>query len=235
MNKTKNSLYRNLIFGLSTALLLIVVVFGWSARTELSGAVIAAGVVASHETSKSIQHLEGGIIKSINFKDGDYVKAGEVLLKMDNTHSRTRLTLIENRLIELIAEKARLESERDGKKSIEPPDLSFTLANASSLKEAIENQRKLFFSMRKTIKQKKEQLREQISQTELAISGLTAKSEATEKQAKLLRSELQVVSSLTNKGLSSKSRLIAHGAGTRALEWANRRFQSGYRPAQSKN
>ena len=67
------------------ATLLVVVAGGWAANTQINGAVIANGVIKVQSFSKSIQHLEGGLINEILVRDGDHVEAGEVLIKLDES------------------------------------------------------------------------------------------------------------------------------------------------------
>ncbi len=100
-------------FGLWVCAIVVFGFGGWSAFASISGAVVAAGVVATEGQSRAVQHLDGGIIDEILVKDGQAVEAGDVLVRLDATDLRTQLAIIENRLYEALARKARLETERD--------------------------------------------------------------------------------------------------------------------------
>jgi Glycosyl transferase family 41/Biotin-lipoyl like len=71
---------------------IIVIFFGgfgaWAVTAPLHGAVVANGFVRVEGNRKSIQHLDGGIVKELNVKEGDRVKAGDVLIVLDDTQAR---------------------------------------------------------------------------------------------------------------------------------------------------
>ena len=74
---------RYLIFGRLTILLLVIIVGGWSAFSQISGAVIASGTVVVESNAKAVQHIDGGIISEIAVRDGDAVKAGDLMIRLD--------------------------------------------------------------------------------------------------------------------------------------------------------
>ena len=81
---------------------------GWSALAKLDSAVTASGIVAEGTGRKSVQHLEGGIIKEILIREGEHVTAGQVLFRLDPTQAQSNLGLLQNQLDALLAEEARL-------------------------------------------------------------------------------------------------------------------------------
>src|SRR5450432_1545305 len=85
----------------------------WSALAPLGSAVIAAGTVVVDSARKSVQHLEGGIIRQILVRDGDIVEAGQPLVRLDDTIQRNTLDLLRGRLDGDRAYEARLIAERD--------------------------------------------------------------------------------------------------------------------------
>ncbi len=92
---------------------------GWAALAPLDSAAVAPGVIKVAGDRKLIQHLEGGIISELNAANGDIVKAGKVLIKLDNTQARAQLDLVQNRIATREALAARLRAERDGKAEID--------------------------------------------------------------------------------------------------------------------
>ena len=94
---------------------------GWAATTELAGAVVAPGVVVVDFNVKKIQHPTGGIIRELLVHDGDVVKAGQVIVRLDDTQARSNLAIHSKRLDELMARQARDEAERDGADDIAFP------------------------------------------------------------------------------------------------------------------
>src|SRR5689334_15108987 len=60
----------------------------WAVTAPLNGAVVATGVIKVEGNRKSVQHLDGGIVKQMHVKEGDKVKAGDVLITLDDTQAR---------------------------------------------------------------------------------------------------------------------------------------------------
>ncbi|MEM7026217.1 MAG: biotin/lipoyl-binding protein, partial [Pseudomonadota bacterium] len=79
--------------------LVIAAVFGgfgtWAAFAPLSSAAIAPGVVVVDSNRKSVQHLEGGVIREILVRDGDVVEQGEVLLRLDGASVRAAMAALQ--------------------------------------------------------------------------------------------------------------------------------------------
>src|SRR5919205_1069532 len=96
----------------------VVVLFGgfgvWAATTSLSGAVVAAGQVVVESNVKKVQHPTGGIVGEIRVKDGDRVRTGDLLLRLDETVTRASLAMVVKQLDQFEARQARLNAERDG-------------------------------------------------------------------------------------------------------------------------
>lgn len=209
MNPAKRSVRMNEIAGLSIVGLLALCTVGWAAHAELSGAVIAQGLVAAKNNSKEVQHNEGGIIREIYVTEGSVVEAGKLVARLDDTQMKAKLGIIESQLIELSAEHARLEAERDNADRLLPVSVPSEFAAPGTLEQAIAGQTKHFVSLRETILKKKEQLQEQITQIELGVEGTRAKLAATEKQVSLAESELSVLQALKDGGLTTRNRIFA--------------------------
>jgi HlyD family secretion protein len=69
---------------------------GWALTADLSSAAIAQGTVIANSHRKTISHLEGGMLAEMLVKEGDLVKAGQVLLRMDGTMANAQLGQIES-------------------------------------------------------------------------------------------------------------------------------------------
>ncbi len=208
MKSSLKSLYFNVFGGILLIVLLIFVLAGWAANTELSGAVIADGVITAKEDSNNVQHLEGGIVSKINVRDGDYVEKGQILLQLDRTKIVARLHVIEGQQVEQIIEMARLESERDNKEILIVPDFSFQYVEPDMLARTLSGQKKLLNSRQETRNKKKNQLRKQVAQTQSAIAGLKARLESGQKQLEFADEELVILKTLGEKGLAARSRIV---------------------------
>ena len=91
---------------------------GWAAFAPIDGAVYAPGVVTVQTYRKTVQHLEGGIVKDVLVHDGDIVKKGDPLIVLDDAQLRSEYDMNHNQLIAAKAMEARLMAERDDKSSI---------------------------------------------------------------------------------------------------------------------
>ena len=106
-------LARRLLLGLSLIGLLALSCGVWATTTPIAGAVIASGLVVVESNIKKVQHSTGGIVAEIAVKNGDRVKAGDVVLQLDDTQARANLGIVVSQLVQLTGRKARLEAERD--------------------------------------------------------------------------------------------------------------------------
>ena len=115
------SIHRHLAVTAVLAIGLLGGLGGWAATSELAGAVIAPGVLVVESNVKKVQHPVGGVVSELNVKDGDFVHAGDVVAKLDDTQTRANLDIITKQLDELTARKARLDAEKNGDTSVQFP------------------------------------------------------------------------------------------------------------------
>src|SRR6202008_1009022 len=117
-----HGVHRRHVLGVGLASLALVGgVGGWSAATELAGAVIAQGQLVVGSNVKKVQHPTGGVIGELRVKDGDHVKAGDVVVRLDETQARATLGIVAKGLDDLLSKQARLEGERDNLGQIKFP------------------------------------------------------------------------------------------------------------------
>jgi HlyD family secretion protein len=107
------SIQRYMIAGMIMFGLVTMGIGGWAATSQLSGAVIGQGVVVVDSSVKKVQHAAGGIVGELRVREGDRVKAGDILIRLDETQTLANATIVTKSLDELLARPARLEAERD--------------------------------------------------------------------------------------------------------------------------
>jgi HlyD family secretion protein len=206
---TRRSMRRHIVAAIVIISVLIVGVGGWGATAVISGAVVASGSLVVDSNVKKVQHLTGGIVGELRVRDGDRVRAGDIVVRLDETVTRANLAIITKGLDELMARKARLESERDGSDTITFPAQLFAGAGDPDRAAVMDSERKLF-NLRKTARSgQKAQLQERIAQLQEEISGLTAQQNAKTKEMGLIERELAGVRELWKQNLVQLNRLTA--------------------------
>jgi HlyD family secretion protein len=158
---------------------------------------------------KKVQHPTGGIVGELRVRDGDRVHAGDIVVRLDETVTRANLAIVTKGLDELMARKARLESERDGWETIVFPAQLVAGASDPDRAAAMDSERKLF-NLRKTARSgQKAQLSERVAQLGEEITGLAAQQNSKTKEIALLERELAGVRDLWKQNLVQLSRLTA--------------------------
>src|SRR5450759_2018699 len=109
------------LFGLAIIFLLVGGIGGWASITQLAGAVIAPGSVVVESSVKKVQHPTGGVVGEILVKEGDSVEEGQIVMRLDDTVTRSTLGVVRSQLDENTVREARLLAERDGADAIEFP------------------------------------------------------------------------------------------------------------------
>jgi HlyD family secretion protein len=203
------SIRRHVTAGTILVVVLLFGVGGWASTAEISGALIAPGSVVVDSNVKKVQHPTGGVVGELFVRDGDHVKEGDILIRLDETVTQANLAIVTKGLTELYARKARLAAERDGADSVAvPPELADNV-NDPEVKDALASERKLFDLRRQDRLGQKQQLQERITQLQQEISGLAAQQDAKDKEVALIEQELQGVRDLYAKNLVQLNRLTS--------------------------
>ena len=182
---------------------------GWAAVTPLGGAVVASGVVTTEGNKKTIQHLEGGIVKEILIREGQHVEAGETIIRLDDTSPGANLEIFRNQLYATVARDARLEAELTGSPDVQFPDELTTVSDDVIAAKAIEDQRSQFKERRASLEGQVSILLSRAEQLRQEIEGLDQQRKANEQQIKFINDELVDVRGLYEKSLVSKTRWLA--------------------------
>jgi HlyD family secretion protein len=206
-----HSIQRHLIGGAAIVAFILFGIGSWAATMDLEGAVVAAGSLVVDSSVKKVQHLSGGIVKEIRVREGDHVKAGDILVRLDETQTKAANAVVSKNLEELIAQQARLEAERDGADYIDLPATitEHAIGSNSDAARTMIAEQKLFEIRRQAREGKKAQLRERISQLKEEIHGYIGQTAAKEREIELINKELEGVRELRNKNLVPMNRLTA--------------------------
>ncbi|KZY30859.1 RTX toxin [Roseovarius sp. HI0049] len=192
-------------------LFLLVGGFGtWAGVTTISGAIIAPGRIEVDQNRQVVQHPDGGVVAAIEVDEGDRVKAGDVLIRLDETALASKLAITENELFEIMARRGRLEAERDESGEITfDPLLVEVAAERKDVLGLMQGQTRLMEARSESIAQEIDQLEKRRGQIANQIEGITAQETALQRQLELIESELKDQQSLLDRGLAQATRVLA--------------------------
>jgi len=207
LRDAQHSIRMHLIIGLLIVVVLAGGLGGWAATAQISGALIAPGSVVVESNVKKVQHPTGGVVGEVLARDGDLVKAGQVVVRLDDTVTKASLAIVTKNLDGLWARAARLQAEQQGLDKIVFPKMLLDRADDPDVKVVIASETKLF-EVRVTGRVgQKAQLRERVAQLNEEIGGLTAQEKAKDKEISLVEKELVGVRELYDKHLVQLTRL----------------------------
>ena len=164
-------------------------IFGtWAAMAPLASGAIASGTVSPSSSRKVIQHLEGGIIRTIHVHEGQTVKAGDPLVTLESVQAQAKVTAERQQWLRLLVSRARLEALSNTAEALTIPPQAAALADVD-LQSFVANEQHLFETQRdfqvqqsEIAGRKKEQLQSQITALEASNKGIAAQIEIVEKQ-----------------------------------------------------
>src|SRR5262249_40272487 len=146
----------------------------WSVLAPLGSAAIASGTIVVDSARKSVQHLEGGIVKKILVRDGDRVEAGQPLVQLDEALLGNSLDLVQGRLDADRAHEPRLIAEREGKSAVSfPPELLERAKTSAAVGEMLTGQAGIFQARRDSLAGQVSILENRIGQSKQQIEGLS--------------------------------------------------------------
>lgn len=183
---------------------------GWAYLAPLDSAAIAPGVVSVDTNRKTVQHLEGGIVREILVRDGDRVSVDQPLMILDRTRAEASLELVLSRRRVAAALAARLEAERDQSDTVRFPDwLVAEVEEGRAQRSILDAQTAIFRARRKALDGQASILEQRIAQVKEEVAGLKGLIVAEDRQLSLIGQEVGDVQSLFDRQLTPKSRLLA--------------------------
>ena len=202
------ALGRLLFAGAGIVVALIFGFGGWAAATNIGGAVIASGTVVVDSNSKKVQHPTGGVVGEIKVKDGDVVREGDLLVRLDETVTRANLAVITKQLDQLAIRQARLRAERDNAVFDIPPSLLRRL-DEPEVAEMVHDEGALFQNRKTSREGQKSQLKERVEQLREEVKGLVGQQKAKDKEIQLVKIELAGQTELWDKKLMALTKYTA--------------------------
>jgi membrane fusion protein, epimerase transport system len=195
-------------FGLAVMVLFFGGLGGWAAYAPLNGAVVAPGVVKVEGNRKTIQHLDGGIVKELRVKEGDRVEAGQTVIVLDNTQQRAAVTMLTQQHDAYRAQQARLLAERDEAPNIAfPPDL-LARRDQPAVAAILDGEAKQFAVRRTALAGQVAVLKQRIEQLQEQIGAAQAQETSQKEQLVLIREQLKDQRYLMERGLTQRPRVL---------------------------
>ena len=206
-SRTEWSARRPLSIGLLALLILVGGFGGWAMTAQITGAVIASGLIEVDQNRQIVQHPDGGVVTEILVSEGDVVVAGDVLIRLEASDLQANLAIVEGQLYEILARRARFEAERDG-----ADDLTFDPlldeGAAATVADLKQGQINLFRARQDSIDQRTEQLSNRKDQIASQMRGISAQQDALETQLALIEEELANQQSLLERGLAQAGTVL---------------------------
>ena len=182
-------------------------VFGtWSIVAPIDGSALAPGVVTVKSHRKTVQHLDGGIVKTIFAKEGDLVKAGDILLVLDDTQTNAQSEIVRGQYITFLAQQGRLIAEREQLENIK---FSEKLDDEKDYRnvEAKYGQEHIFNARKNSYQGQTSVLKQRINQLRSKISGLISQRQSNRKLMTSYSDEMKDLTELLAEGFADKQRL----------------------------
>lgn len=193
--------------------IIILIFFGgfgtWAALAPLDSAALAPGRVTVASNRKTVQHLEGGIVKALLVKEGDAVQGDQILIQLDDTQARARLELLQSRYAKLLATEARLKAERAFASEVKFPQSLSLRRDQPLVAKILDAELALFEARRKSTEGRIRIFGKRIDQLQKEIAGLQAQIASENEQLALIEDERASFDTLYEKGFVGKARLLA--------------------------
>ena len=191
------------------AIVSIAVILSIATLVPIDSGAMAPGMNQVENKRKTVQHLDGGIIRAIRVREGSVVRAGQSLIILDDTNARLNVSVYQAQFDGLRAEQAALEAQLLGQSAVEFPADLIARENDPVVGGIIRAQRSAFAARRDNVQGRKAQLGEQIGQLDEELSGDSAGSAARVEQIAMLDDEISGLDDLYKKGFATKSRILA--------------------------
>lgn len=210
-----------LLVGGAVAFLFFVILIGWASVTRLDAAAYGEGQVAVSGNRQTVQHREGGNIVELKVREGQHVKAGQILIRLSGSEVAATERALKGSVTDLQAQKARLEADIRGGAIIWPEEFRTATGNDRPL---VDRAMQLQVAQRATrqnlLASTRSVLRQQEAQAASQSGGLAAQAQSSMDQRASLQAQLDGSRALAEKGYVSKNTVRALERGLAQLEGA---------------
>ncbi len=179
----------------------------WAALAPIQSAVIAMGSFKVEGDLPEVQHLEGGLVSEIRVREGDHVERDQVLIVLADTVSAAQDRILNNQLVSLLAQDARLDAEyRRLDKIVLSDELKSLLTRDPSYMDIVQSQAELFISNGAMWRGQAAILKERVAEQKEQLAGLASRQGSLGERLEIIQDELRDLKTLYDRGLITKSR-----------------------------
>ena len=176
----------------------------WASLAPVSGAVIAGARIKVELERKTVQHREGGIVREIKVRNGQRVRAGDVLVVVDDVRSDAELSLLEDQMRAERVRHARVSAET----TLAPQFSEQAFGGDPRMTEHLARERAQFTAMRRTLDEQLDALALQVREARAQAAALTSQIESVEDSGRLAAEELRLNEKLAAEGYVPRARLL---------------------------
>ncbi len=174
----------------------------WASLTKIDEITRGQGEVVPSGKNQIVQNLEGGIVKEIFVHEGDSVKKGAPLLKIENEKAKAQMNATEIKIKELEAKRLRLRAEAAGK------DFQVDPSKAWKYLDFLKNEQSLFESRQRELQAKIEALQEEKSQAQHSLVETRQRIEDLNRTAGLMAKEIGIMKPMVRQGVKSRVEMM---------------------------
>jgi HlyD family secretion protein len=186
------------------------VFMGWALFARLDAAAYATGTIAVAGNRQTVQHRDGGTIAAIHVREGQHVRAGEILIELAGAETAAAERSLFSQVVMLQAQRARLLAQQAGTAIARPPEFAaLTGADRQEAEAVLAQQAAELEARRRALRDQKGVLNQQAAQLSQQIQGFRDQMNANVRQNELLEDELKGLRQLAEKGFASINRVRA--------------------------
>ncbi|PZP84035.1 MAG: HlyD family type I secretion periplasmic adaptor subunit [Azospirillum brasilense] len=209
-NEAVRAIYGPLRITMIAMLVLFFVIFVIGSLAPIKSAALAKGTIVVLSNNKTVQHLEGGIIRDILVSEGQLVKKGQTLIELNDISPKAARNIARIELYMARITEARLMALKQEKEEMEiAAEILEAAAENKDLKKTIDTQRDLFLTQRDLQEGKMATLKQRIEEYNEEIGGFEAQVKSAEGQLALIQEEIEPMERLVAKRYAAKPQLLA--------------------------
>ncbi|WP_076072069.1 HlyD family type I secretion periplasmic adaptor subunit [Sphingomonas montana] len=213
--------------GIVVAVLFFVVAIGWAAFARLDAAAAGDGQVSVSGNRQTVQHRDGGIVEALDVREGQHVRAGQVLIRLSGSEVAATERALSGGVIDLQAQRARLEAEISGRPIVWPESFAKLTGDDLELaRRAMTLQRAQINARANSLASNRAVLRQQEAEVVKQGAGFSAQSRATAQQRASLQQQLESTRRLADGGYVSRNSVRALERAVQQLEGSDAEYSS---------